>query len=235
MSPPASSSAKTDSKPEPKSKPKKPRMTATRILDGAYSLADEIGVDRLTIRALADHLDTKPMTIYHHVPNKDAIIDGIVDRVFAEIERPPTDLGWKEAMRHRCCSARSALVAHPWAAPLMESRTNPGPETLSHHDAVIGCLRSGGLSLPMIGHVYALLDAFVYGFALQEAALPATDADGMAELAEQILQPAPDDPYPNLTEFAMGHAMQPGYDFRDEFEFGLDLVLDALEAAAEKA
>ncbi len=208
----------------------KQRLTAERVLDGAMALADEIGIDAFTIRKLADALDTKPMTIYHHVPGKEAILDGMVDRVFAEIDRPDMDLGWKPAMRARCRSAREVLARHPWAAPLMESRTTPGPETLGHHDAVLGCLRRGGLSLAMTAHAYALLDAYVYGFALQEASLPATGGDDMAELAGSIIEPMPEGAYPHLAEFTAGHVLQPGYDFRAEFDFGLDLILDALDA-----
>ncbi len=209
---------------------KKQRLSADRVLDGAMALADRIGVHTLTIRRLADALDTKPMTIYHHLPNKEAILDGMVERVFAEIDRPPIDLDWKAAMRHRCLSAREVLGLHPWAVPLMESRTNALPETLGHHDAVLGCLRRGGLSLEMTAHAYALLDSYVYGFALQEANLPATGGDEMADLAEGLIEPLPDGVFPYLTEFATHHVLQPGYDFRTEFEFGLDLILDALEA-----
>jgi AcrR family transcriptional regulator len=202
------------------------------VIDGAVTLADDIGLDGFTIRRLADALGTKPMSIYHHVPNKDAILDGMVDRVFAEIDDPPADREWKPAIRHRCVSAREALSRHRWAAPLMESRLDPGPETLGHHDAVLGCLRRGGLSLEMTAHAYAILDSYVYGFAMQEANLPATGGDEMAELAESMLDPMPDDAYPHLMAFAKDHVLQPGYDFRDEFDFGLDLILDALEAAA---
>ena len=211
---------------------KRQRLSVDRVLDGAVALADEIGVDAFTIRKLADALDTKPMTIYHHLDSKDAIVDGMVDRVFAEIERPPAELGWKDGMRRRCVSAREVLRRHWWAAPLMESRTNPGPETLGHHDAVLGCLRRGGLSLEMTAHAYALLDSYVYGFALQEANLPATGGAEMADLAGGIVEPLPADTYPHLTEFTTGHVLQPGYDFRAEFEFGLDLILDALERMA---
>jgi AcrR family transcriptional regulator len=207
----------------------KQRLTADRVLDGAMALADRIGVHALTIRRLAEALDTKPMTIYHHLPNKDAILDGMVDRVFAEIDRPPTDLGWKAAIRHRCLSAREVLSRHPWAAPLMESRTNPGLETLGHHDAMLGCLRRGGLSLAMTAHAYALLDSYVYGFALQEASLPATGGAEMADLAGSLIEPLPEGVFPHLTEFTTQYVLQPGYDFRTEFEFGLDLILDALE------
>jgi AcrR family transcriptional regulator len=210
--------------------PKKQRLTSDRVLDGAMELADQIGVHPLTIRRLADALDTKPMTIYHHLPSKDAILDGMVERVFAEIDRPPTHLGWKPAMRHRCLSAREVLSRHPWAVPLMESRRNPGPETLGHHDAVLGCLRRGGLSLTMTAHAYALLDSYVYGFALQEASLPATGGAEMADLAGTLIEPLPDGLFPHLTEFTTQYVLQPGYDFRTEFEFGLDLILTGLEA-----
>jgi AcrR family transcriptional regulator len=234
--PKAVSQPKAGKQPKADKQPKarKPRLSAERVLDGAMELADEIGVEGLTIRRLADHLDTKPMTIYHHIPNKEAIVDGMVDRVFTEIDRPPADLHWKEAMRHRCSSARQVLARHRWAAPLMESRTNPGPATLAHHDAVLGCLRGGGLTLAMAGHAYAVLDAFVYGFALQEASLPATGGEEMAELAEHIMEPLPDDLYPHMTEFTTEYVLKPGYDFRAEFEFGLNLILDGLEAAASK-
>jgi AcrR family transcriptional regulator len=210
---------------------KRPRLTADRVLSGALALADEIGIDDFTIRRLADVLDVKPMTIYHHVPSKEAIIDGMVDVVFSEIGLPDAALGWKAAVRGRCASARVVLARHRWAAPYMESRTSPGAATLAHHDAVLGCLRSG-MSIEMTAHAYAMLDAFVYGFALQEATLPATAGEEMAQLATEMFEHFPVDKYRHLAEFTTQHVMQPGYDFADEFDFGLDLILDGLERAA---
>jgi AcrR family transcriptional regulator len=210
---------------------KRPRLTADRVLSGALTLADEIGIDDFTIRRLADVLDVKPMTIYHHVPSKEAIIDGMVDVVFSEIGLPDAALGWKAAVRGRCASARVVLARHRWAAPYMESRTSPGAATLAHHDAVLGCLRSG-MSIEMTAHAYAMLDAYVYGFALQEATLPATAGKEMAQLATEMFEHFPVDKYQHLAEFATQHVMQPGYDFADEFDFGLDLILDGLERAA---
>jgi AcrR family transcriptional regulator len=201
------------------------------VLSGALTLADEIGIDDFTIRRLADVLDVKPMTIYHHVPSKEAIIDGMVDVVFSEIGLPDAALGWKAAVRGRCASARVVLARHRWAAPYMESRTSPGAATLAHHDAVLGCLRSG-MSIEMTAHAYAMLDAFVYGFALQEATLPATAGEEMAQLATEMFEHFPVDKYRHLAEFTTQHVMQPGYDFADEFDFGLDLILDGLERAA---
>ena len=203
-----------------------------RVIAAAVRLADAIGVDALTIRKLAVELDVRPMTIYHHVPNKEAIIDGMVDVVFSEIDLPPADTDWRTAIRQRCSSARTVLVRHPWAAPLMESRTSPGTATLRHHDAVIGCLRSGGFSLEMTAHAYAVIDAFIYGFALQEASLPATGGDEVADLAQAMSAAMPVGEYPHLVEFTTEHVLRPGYDFGHEFDFGIDLILDGLEAAA---
>jgi AcrR family transcriptional regulator len=207
-------------------------LTRERVIEGAVDLADEIGVEALTIRKLADSLDVGPMTIYHHVPGKEQIIDGMVDMVFSEIDLPPTTLDWKAAIRARCVSARSVLNRHWWAAPLMETRTSPGPATIVHHDAVIGCLRSGGLSLQMTAHAYAILDSFLYGFAMQEASLPFhgdEPAVALDELAAGMMEAFPADSYPHFVEFTVEHALQPGYDFGDSFEFGLDLILDGLE------
>ena len=209
------------------------QLTRDRVLDGALNVVDSIGIDAFTIRKLAAILDVKPMTIYHHVPNKDAIVDGMVDRVFAEIDLPPTGVDWRVAIRQRTVSARLVLSLHPWAAPLMESRTTPGPATLAHHDAMIGCFRTGGLSVEMTAHAYALVDSYLYGFAMQEANLPATEGLDMADLAESILDPLPAGEYPHLMEFTAQHVLQPGYDFGREFEFGLDLILDGLEKTAQ--
>ncbi len=209
------------------------RLTADRVIGGAVALADEIGMDAFTIRKLADAIDAKPMTIYHHVPNKEAIIDGMVDRVFSEIDLPPTGQPWNEAIEVRCRSMREVLARHPWAAPLMESRTAPGPSVLGHHDAVVACFRRAGFSLALTGHAYALIDAFLYGFALQEATLPATSGDEMQEIAGSMADAMPADAYPALSEFTLGYVLQPGYDFGDEFEFGLGLILGGLARAAE--
>ncbi len=208
-------------------------LSRDRVLDGAVALADRIGALSLTIRKLADELGTKPMTIYHHVANKDAILDGMVDRVFAEITLPPEGLPWKAAVRVRCVSARDVLGRHPWATPLMESRSQPGAETLGHHDAVIGTFRRGGLSIGLTAHAYAIIDSYVYGFALQEATL-VTEADThIADVTQDMLAQQMMATFPHLTELATEHVLRPGYDFGSSFEYGLDLLLDGLETAAD--
>lgn len=207
-------------------------LTPARVLAGAIALADRVGIEPFTIRKLAAELDVKPMTIYHHIDGKEAILDGIVDIVFSEIDLPPTDLVWRSAIRHRSLSLRAVLARHPWATPMMESRTSPGPATLRHHDAVLGCLRRGGLPLALTAHAYAVIDSYVYGFALQEAHLPFHGGEEIGELAEAILDAVPADEYPHLVELTTEHVLRPGYDFGASFEFGLDLLLDGLEAAA---
>jgi len=215
--------------------PPRSPLTADRVLAGAIALADRIGIEPFTIRKLAVELDVKPMTIYHHVASKEAIIDGIVDIVFSEIDLPPVDTGWTTAIRRRCVSARAVLARHPWAPPLMESRTSPGPATLRHHDAVLGCFRRGGLSLAMTAHAYAVIDSYVYGFALQEANLPFNGGEEIGDLADAILESFPADEFPNLVELTTQHVLQPGYAFGNSFEFGLDLLLDGIEAAATRS
>lgn len=206
----------------------RPRLNRDRVLQSAMAVADAGGIDALTIRSLAHHLGVKPMSVYYYVANKDEILDGIVDLVFSEIELPAPGGDWRAEMRRRADSARQVLRAHPWAIGLMESRTSPGPATLRHHDAVIATLRGAGFSAALTAHAYALLDSYVYGFALQEAGLPFEGADTVADVAEPIMERFTTGEYPHLVEMATGYYLQPGYDFGDEFTFGLELIIDGL-------
>jgi AcrR family transcriptional regulator len=210
----------------------RPSLSRDQVLDSAVALADEVGIEALTMRRLATAIGTKPMTIYRHVASKEEIVDGMVERVFAEIERPSTDGDWLGALRRRCVSAKAALNRHPWAAPIMESRTSPGPETLGHHEAVVACLRRGGLSWQMIAHANALLDAFIYGFALLEASLPSHAEGGFVAAVEDITQALDADACPHLAGFTIEHVFQPGYDFSNSFEFGLDRILETVASLA---
>jgi AcrR family transcriptional regulator len=211
--------------------PVRTRLTRERVLSAAVAFADERGIESLTMRKLGEVLGVEAMSLYNHVANKDQLLDGMVDIVFSEVGLPSGDVDWKTAMRRRAVSARQVLSRHRWAIGLMESRTSPGPATLRHHDAVIGCLRGAGFSVAMAAHAFSLLDSYVYGFALQEATLPFDTAEQTAELAELILSSLQPDEYPHLTELAVEHVLKPGYDYGNEFEFGLDLILDGLELA----
>jgi AcrR family transcriptional regulator len=211
--------------------PERTPLSRERVLLAAVTVADAGGLAGLTIRSLAHELGVKPMSVYHHVANKDEILDGIVDLVFAEIELPAAGGDWRAEMQGRAASAREVLGRHPWAIGLLESRTNPGPATLQHHDAVLGSLRAGGLSVELAGHAYALIDSYVYGFALQEAGLPFSSEPGdeVAEVAEPMMAQFPEGAYPHLVELAKDYVLQPGYAFGNEFGFGLTLILDGLE------
>lgn len=211
---------------------RKVRLTPDVIATAAIELADRDGIEALTIRALADHLGTRPMTLYHHVDGKEALLDLMVDRIFAEMEAPPEDLEWREAIIRRCRSTREVLVRHAWSVPLLESRTTPGPELLRHHEAMLATLDRGGLPLPLMAHAYAILDSFVFGFALEEATLPVQGGEGMAEVAEQISAAFDPASYPQLVRLTVDHVMKPGYSFGASFDVGLAIILDGLEAAA---
>jgi AcrR family transcriptional regulator len=224
-------------RPDPRSTETRPALTRERVLRAAMALADRDGVRSLSMRKLAQELGVEAMSLYHHVANKDDILDGLIDLVFAEIDLPSGGDGWRAAMRQRAISAREVLRRHPWATGLMESRSTPGPANLRHHDAVLGILRTAGFSVELAAHAYSLLDSYIYGFALQEAGLPFSTPEETAEVAQSIMAQFPADQLPHLTEIAVEHVLQPGYDYGNEFLFGLDLILDGLERAraAEQA
>ncbi len=209
-------------------------LSRDRVLRAAVTLADESGIEALSMRKLGQVLGVEAMSLYNHVASKGDLLDGMVDVVFSEIGLPASDAGWKPAMRRRACSARAALAHHRWAIGLMESRRSPGPATLRHHDAVLGCLRAAGFSVEMTAHAYSLLDSYIYGFALQEASLPFGTAEETVRVAQEIAGRFAADDYPYLAELATGHILQPGYHYGDEFEIGLDLILDALERSASQ-
>jgi AcrR family transcriptional regulator len=204
-------------------------LTRQRVIESAITLADAGGLESLTMRKLARSLGVEPMSVYYHVANKADLLDGIVDAVFAQISLPVPGQPWRAAIRERAVSARDAMVRHPWAPPLMESRLNPGPATLRHHDAVIGTFRAAGFSIGLTAHAASLIDGYVYGFAIQEAALPFDSPESVAVVAEAILEQLPRDEYPHLAELTIEHVLQPGYDYGEEFAFGLDLILDGLQ------
>jgi len=203
-------------------------LSRERVLLGAVAVADATGVGALTIRSLAQQLGVKPMSLYYYVANKEEILDGIVDLVFSEIDLPRPGNDWRPEMRRRAMSARNVLHNHPWAIELLQSRTAPGPATLRHHNAVIGTLREAGFSVETTAHAFALLDSYIYGFALSEASLPINGPETVAEVAEQMMMQYLAVDYPHLAEFSVKHILKPGYDFGSEFAFGLDLIIDGL-------
>ena len=204
-------------------------LSKERVAIEAVRLADREGIDGLSMRRLGDKLGAGAMTLYHYVANKEELLDAMIDLVFAEIELPPEETAWQSAMRRRSVSARRVLARHPWAIGLMGSRTSPGPANLRHHEAVTACLRRAGFSVLMATHANWLLDSYVYGLALQEASLPFDTADELADMVEDVFLPQlPPDEFPYLNESAAA-LVAAGYDPAEEFMFGLDLVLAALD------
>lgn len=207
------------------------RLSRERVLEAALMLAARDGIESLTMRKLADELGAGAMSLYYYVPNKEQLLDGMVDLVFSEIELPSTGVDWMTAMRNRAISTRAALRRHPWAIGLMEGRTTHGPANLRLHDAVLGCLREAGFSLEMTVHAYSVQDAYIYGFALQETDMTPESADDFAAVAQQQMHDyeAVLADYPYLVEVVGGHVAKAGYDYASEFLFGLDLILAGLD------
>ncbi|MEC5198468.1 AcrR family transcriptional regulator [Arthrobacter sp. PL16] len=193
--------------------------------------ADAGGLESLTMRKVAGMLEVAPMALYRHVQNRDDLIDAMIDVVFSEIALPLGSTPWKAAMRDRALSLRDVLARHRWAIGLMESRRHPGPANLRHHDAVIGKLRAAGFDVAMVAHAYSVLDGYIYGFALTRMSVPFDTSAEIDAMAQDMFEPFPANEYPNLTEFVTDHVLKPGYDYAEEFEYGLDLILNALEEA----
>lgn len=209
------------------SKKDRVRLSRERVLRAAIEYADAHGLDSLSMRKLGQELGVEAMSLYNHVANKDAILDGMVDAVVAEIELPEPGLDWQTAMRQRATSAHDMLLRHPWAAMLLMSRANVGPANLRYVDATIGVLRSAGFSIPLADHAWNAIDSFLYGFTLQELNFPFAPEE-YGDVAADHLPDLPADELPHLTEMTIS-VMTGAHDGRHDFTFGLDLLLAGLE------
>ena len=214
---------------EPRAR-RRARLNRDKVVQAAVDLADTDGIESLSMRKLGVALGIEAMSLYSHVANKGEVLDGMIDAVFGEIDAPSSRIKWKSAMRRRAISIRQVMARHPWAIGLMESRTAPGPATLRHHDTVIGMLRAAGFSIELAAHALSALDSYIYGFALQERNVPSVTGE-TARLAKLLLTQLSSDEYPHLAELTVKHVLQTGYDHGNEFEFGLNLILDGLERA----
>jgi AcrR family transcriptional regulator len=211
-------------------------LSKERMLGAAVQLADREGLAAVSMRKLAEELGAGAMSLYHYVPNKDALLDEMVDVVFAAIELPSLEDDWKTALRKRAISTRAVLRRHPWALDIMESRTSPGPANLRLHDAVVACLREAGFSVPDAVHAYSVQDAYIYGFALQEKNLPFKTSEEAAQIGDMMVEQFQHlaDQIPYSFEVVATYVAKGGYDPTTEFEFGLDLILDGLERLRDK-
>jgi AcrR family transcriptional regulator len=211
----------------------RPPLTADRVLRAAVAVADRDGLGALTMRRLGTELGVEAMSLYKHVANKEAILDGVVELIVGQIEIPSEETYWKDAMRRRAISARGVLAGHSWAVGLLETRGPLGPATMRHVDAVLGKLRSAGFSVENAVHAFWLLDSYVYGHVIQETSLSPVGTSP-PEPAASVLEQATMAEYPHLVEVAE-HALGSGYSVDREFRYGLDLILNALEQAATPA
>jgi AcrR family transcriptional regulator len=213
--------------------PPRTPLNKRRVAEVAVALADEVGFEGLSMRALADRLGVAPMAAYKHFANKDEMLAGMVDLIFEEIDLPDIGGDWKVEMRKRAQSTRAALQRHPWAIGLMEGRA-PRPANLRNHDAVMGCLREAGFEFQQAIHAYSVQDAYIYGFALQERGLnletPESAGKAINRQAEEV---GGLEDYPYLAEIA-ARLPDTGYDVDVEFLWGLDLILTALERLVER-
>jgi AcrR family transcriptional regulator len=211
--------------------PRRVPLSRDRVLRAAVALADDAGIDSLSMRKLAQELDVVPMALYKHVANKEALLDGMVDVVVGEIDPPVPGTDWKSAVRQRILSARRALLRHPWASRVLESRTNPTPLVLGYMDSMIGMFRAGGFSVDLTHHVMHTVGSRIFGFTqeLFEDS-PSVDPETQATMPPEMAQR-----YPYITELVMAvyhdeaSVVGPGCDDQFEFEFALDLLLDGIE------
>jgi AcrR family transcriptional regulator len=217
----------------PRRKPTpRPPLNRERVLDAAVLLADQNGLDSLSMRNLGQALGVEAMSLYKHVANKDDLLDGIVDLVAAEIEVPAIGGAWKKALRRRAISAHQVLLRHSWATMLIVSRANVGPAMLRYVDATIGCLREAGFTYPMADHVWNAIDSHVYGFTLQKLNFP-FKPEAYAQMAKAFLPMIPVDRYPYLNGMSQ-QVIDGRHDGLHDFEFGLDLLLDGAEKLLRK-
>lgn len=208
-------------------------LSPQRVIDAAAVVADRGGLTAVSMRSVASELGVEAMSLYHHVANKEALLDALADWVFDRIHLPPADEPWRDALRQRSLSVRAVLAAHRWALGMLESRPQPGEPLLRHHDRVMACLLGAGFSASLATHAFSAIDAYVYGFALTEASLPFEAGVGAEKEFAEAVAPDPE-AYPHLSR-ALGEILEDGaYAFADEFEYGLDLILDGIESRLER-
>lgn len=209
-------------------RPSRTPLTRDRVLATAVEVADERGVNAVTMREVAARLGVEAMSLYNHVANKDDILDGMLDHVIEQVELPADAPTWREAMRLRAISAREVFNRHPWAAMLLDSRPSSGPSRLRYFDWVLAQLLGAGFTEAGAMRAFSLLDAYVYGFGIQQLNMSASGDVEPEQMAEAILQAIPASEYPSLNRMAR-HMMQVGYDAETDFDFGLEIILGGLE------
>lgn len=208
-------------------------LSRDRVIDAALKVADDGGVEALSMRSVAAALGVEAMSLYRYVRDKDDLVLGVADRVVAEIEVPPPGTPWREAMRRRAWSARDVFLRRPSAALVVESCSTMTPARLAYADAVVGRLMADGFDPTLAYRAFLLLDAYVYGFVMQELSWP-TPGPGDTVPAQVEVPP---ERFPNFARVMTEVMVAVGERglaaaYADEFGFGLELLLDALERRA---
>jgi AcrR family transcriptional regulator len=205
-------------------------LSKERVLRAAIDLADEQGIDALSMRKLGQTLGVEAMSLYNHAANKDEILDGIVDLVIAEIEVVPPETGWQAQLRAQILAARRVLLRHPWAARVLESRSDAGPAAMAYLETIVGILRGAGFSLDTTHHAMHALGSRVFGF--EQELFDEMGESGPSPEEAAVLSGEMAERFPYITELAMAVSHEGGLGGCDddvEFAFGLDLILDGLE------
>jgi AcrR family transcriptional regulator len=207
---------------------KRPPLDRERVLRAAIELADDGGIEALSMRRLGQRLGVEAMSLYNHVSNKEDVLAGIVDIIIGDIDVTQTAVSWTEAMRRRAVSMRRVFVKHPWAVGLLESRRSLGAAALRYCESVLDVLRRAGFSPLTAIRAFSVLDSYAYGYSIQEKSLPSGSAAETSQATELFVRQLPRSEYPRLAEVAVS-MMRSGMDYAREFELGLDLLLEALE------
>jgi len=202
-------------------------LTRDKVLRAALRMADERGLEELSMRKLAQTLKVEAMSLYNHVANKEQILDGLVELVVSEIDLPELGGDWRREMHARACSAHAVLMRLPWATMLLVARMNIGPNMLRYIDATIGCLREAGFSYPMADHAWTAVDAYVYGFTLQKLNFPLEPSE-YASAAQQFLPLIPPEQFPYMHGMSL-EVIEGRHDGMHQLELGIDLLLDGFE------
>jgi AcrR family transcriptional regulator len=214
-------------------KPKTRRpLTRERVLEAAIRLADEAGIESLSMRKLGQELGVEAMSLYNHVQNKDEVLDGIVEAVVREVELPSDEKDWKAALRRHAISSHDALMRHSWAAGLWWRRAE-GRDRMRGAEFMLSTLREAGFSEGLTYHGYHVLVGHILGFTLQAQSFPIESREELQKLAAEFLQDFPADEFPYLAEHIRQH-VDPGESDEGAFEFGLDLILDGLERLRDR-
>jgi AcrR family transcriptional regulator len=192
------------------------------------ALADEHGIEAVTMRELGRELGVEAASLYNHVTGKDDLLDGMAESAVSEIDVPCEDVGWKEAMRRRAISAREVFARHSWAAALHDSRGRTGANSLSYVDGVLGVLIRAGFPPAAAANAFLVIDSYIYGFERRQSSLAMEGDVAGTEAAQEVVAAIPEGAYPNALRVAAEFARTP-FDQDAAFDFGLGLILDGLE------